>query len=204
MSVFGKRQIRNIGGFPLSVFGSLLQEEEDWFEEQEFARMDRAIPVLELAVKISKDKDIPAEEAMKLIEGFSNAGGGNIALLANYTEDLKTLTEASKIEKRFPTRIATLALQSRVSEEWLESHAADLLESFDIAFRGVWMPQDTSKLPVSIINELALFMIGERRGEVIADEEAKTLGESSTDSMKHDPPLEPTGKKSTAKSKAAA
>lgn len=202
MSIFGKKRTIDIGGFPCATYGSLLQEEEEWFEAREMQRIDHAIPVLELARTIAKDKGISEEESLTLIQSFSDPASPNAHLLVSYADQMKGLTETMKFEKGFPTAIATLAIQSRVNQSFLEEHAIDLEESFDISFKGQWREEDTRKLPVSLISELALFLIQERNGvKQESEDEEKSLGESSTTSTMRESPLEPIGKSSTPKSK---
>lgn len=202
MSIFGKRAIAIIGGFPLCCYGSVLQEEEEWFEAKDREKFDRAISILKLAQKIAKDKELSEEKALELV--YSAASEENGALLMAYTGELSIVFDAIAAEKRFPVEIATLTIKSRCDLGFLEEHAADLLESFDIAFKGEWRIEDTRKLPVKLINELALFMIRERNGNPPEPEETKSLGESSANSNQPDPPLEQTGKRSTRKSRQVA
>lgn len=189
---FGSPEEISIGGFPFVKYGSLLGEEQEWFENQEKSQIDAAIPFLELAAEIAREKGVEGKDALQAVKSFG--GDDDFApLLLGHTDKLRALTESLAFERRLPRNVATMMIQSRISNAWLKEQASNLQQAFPRIqlpenWDGEWSYDLTTKLPEHITNQIVSFAMAERREwaqiEPSEEDEQEDLGKSSKPSTR--------------------
>ena len=180
VSATGQPESVEIGIFKLKSYGSLLKRELSWFESQSNQRIKSILPVFELAKKIAVDRTITEEEALSIVQHLDEPE--NKGLLMSYTNEIADIQKNAYSESSFNGDICTMVLGSRVTKKSLSESHESLMENYDIevGVDGVWKPEYTEALPVSLIESICDFILRERNGEKpesSSEESVPTLGE---------------------------
>lgn len=202
---FAKPEIVDCSGFPVPKYGSLLQHEMDWLDERKLEQVTAYMPVLRLAKEIAEQESITGAEAIALLEsmGSTSADAEAQSILVKYADRLNCIIAAQEPQKAISIGSATLMLQ-RIPFEWMSEHEEDLWQSFKVSLPvdgSCWTIDCTRHLPRHIINELNGLFQNEFNQWETFEIGSLDLGEASQNLSNTSPPPEPTGKRSTTKSR---
>ena len=128
---FLQHSSERVGPFKLEKYDCLLQAEEEWFEQYETRKFEAGLVALEFANAIASELNITGEEALKLIEQ-AQSNEGSVSLLMKYPKQMRDIIQLKHLDANFIPSVATLAIQSRVSSDWLVEQTDNLAEALNI------------------------------------------------------------------------
>lgn len=180
ISATGTPSITTIDVFPFKTYGSLIKRELKWFENESKQRINSILPLYKLAKKIAKDYEISEQEALELVNNLGAQENQHYAF--EYLEDLKEIQQHKYSESDFDGDIATMFIISRIPSAKLALISEALYEYYEIEYdanKG-WTSEYTEALPMSVIDEIVMFVSDERTGMSKIDsngsDEIVTLG----------------------------
>ncbi len=161
-STFGNIELYEVGGIPFRKFGSLLQEEAEWFENQSDSQLAPLKKLLEVAKEIAVNEGISDPEAFAIVQNLNE--GSNQFFAAKYAEKLETVKQSGYTPSKFNRDAAVMMINSRVPVSFLKENSGAFADSFGIEFDETY--QFTSdlarKLPTKLIDDICKFASNER------------------------------------------
>lgn len=178
---FGAFKPIQVGIFTLTQYNSLLQREMEFFTSIQERNMRAILPIFQLTKQVAEDLKIDTESAFAKVNSFANTktpSTEDTELMLRYLDKIQEIQNSLLNESKLQNEMVSIVLQSRVSSKWLRENADYLLEIFDInVFDSQeddsdplqWIPEFTSKLPVSVVQAVMRFIESEKSGNIEED-----------------------------------